>query len=287
MNHPALTYYLLFFCFLIGFRKGSSQVNVVSLDTIYCASSNTTYILFTDKVDLVDVGRPDDFAVKIEDNAVFIKSIRATSTPSTLFIRIGKLNYLGIICFKEDNKKFFYDCIHSMKMASDSLQKSSTPNLGGKSSFKQYLKSPEQAARLNQMESLSTELTTLGFISRYIDVAVTAIRNDEQNTFLKIILKNKSSIPYKLDFISFQYFQHLSKGAIRKAKKNAIDVFPVSSPAIAEVPALNTQHLLYAIPSFGLASRGYLLILFRERNGDRILKIKIDGSVIQNAKVLI
>jgi len=55
---------------------------------------------------------------------------------------------------------------------------------------------------------------------------------------------------------------------------------------VKEVPPLKTLALTYGIPSFGLADKGYLMILFRESRGDRILKIKIDGSIIQGANIL-
>ena len=131
-----------------------------------------------------------------------------------------------------------------------------------------------------------TERLDLGFISSSLDAAITVVRNDNRYTYLKFLIQNKTSIPYKLDFISFQYYQHLSRGFFRKAKKGVLDVFPVQRSDLKEIDPLRTQAMVYVIPSFGLSDSGYLLVLFRERTGDRILKIKVDGHVIQKSPVL-
>ena len=250
------------------------QKNVMSLDTIYCGTENTSYLLFKDKVDLVDIGKPVDYVVQIEENAVFIKSKHNAPSLSTLLVKAGGNFYLGMLNWKSNNTNFFYPINTNPSNPIQSNQTSPNP-------------SDTLSRNLGQLAGIDAELTTLGFITPYIEAGVVVIRNDNKYTYLKILLKNKSSIPYQLDFISFQYFQHMPKGTLRKGKKNAIDVFPAASPQINQVPPLTTKPLLYAIPSFGLAAKGYLLILFRERNGDRVLKIKIDGSELQRAPIIV
>ena len=120
-----------------------------------------------------------------------------------------------------------------------------------------------------------------------MDAAVTVIRNDENNTYLKLLVNNKSSLPFKLDFISFQYYQDMKKGTFRKSQKAPIDVFPVGEPTIKEIASGKSEALPYVIPAYALSNNGYLMVLIRESAGDRVLKIKIEGSVIQSSAQLI
>jgi hypothetical protein len=141
--------------------------------------------------------------------------------------------------------------------------------------------------KIEVFRKIKSEIKTLGFISQNVDAAVTVIRNDENNTYLKLLVNNKSSLPFKLDFISFQYYQDMKKGTLRKSKKAPIDVFPVGEPTLKEIAPGKSEALPYVIPAYALANNGYLMVLIRESAGDRVLKIKIDGSVIQGSAGLI
>jgi hypothetical protein len=249
-----------------------AQVSNWNIDTVYCTLNNTSYVIFKDKVDLVDIGSPDNYVSRIEERSVFIRALKENAGPSTILVKTGKDFYYGIIHYKQQNKIFFYDF---------NTPASSDPLL-----VREKSKGSMQGDNLSQVVNTRNELLSLGFISEFIEAAVTVIRNDDMNTYLKIILKNKSSIPYKLDFISFQYFRHMKKGFAKKGKESGMDVFPAASPDVLEVPPVSDKVLGYVIPSFGLAEQGYLMILFRESTGDRVLKINVPGSEIQKAPVI-
>lgn len=292
--------YMLIVSAIYGQTEGTKP------DTIFCTSTNTSYIIFNEKVDLVNIGNPEDYFAQIEDRSVFIKSVKGGVQPSTMLVKSGAEYYFGIVADKANNKTFFYPY---KSFTSGSAENNTTvTNERPDATSEQHtafhaVKKPDGASnnsstaqkntthtdinqKLNKIAGIKTELSTLGFVSTYIDAALTVIRNDEKNTYIKILVNNKSSIPYKLDFISFQYFQHMARGFSKKGKSNTIDVFPIGQPTASEIPPLKTMILTYAIPSFGLADKGYLMILFRESTGDRVLKIKVNGSEIQAAKIL-
>ena len=79
----------------------------------------------------------------------------------------------------------------------------------------------------------------------------------------------------------------MKKGTFRKSKKAPIDVFPVGEPTIKEIAPSKSEALPYVIPAYALSNNGYLMVLIRESAGDRVLKIKIEGSVIQGSSLLI
>src|ERR1035437_3216499 len=252
---------LILFLFIFSFRQSVfSQTDKSGLDTVFCDIQNTSCINLSEEVTLVDVGNPQQFVAQIKGNLVFVKPVKENILPTTILIKSGKNIYHGTLVYNKTGKTkpYYYE-----------------------------IKSAGGETNTAKKETIKSEIKTLGFISENVDAAVTVIRNDENNTYLKLIVKNKSSLPFKLDFISFQYYQDMKKGAFRKSKKAPIDVFPVGEPAIKEIAPSRSEALPYVIPAYALSNNGYLMVLIRESTGDRVLKIKIDGSVIQGSEQLI
>lgn len=290
---------VLFLFFTISI-KIKSQI----LDTIHCNNINSTYIILPAAVDLVDIGAKESYVSKIEDNSVFIKAKTANGPISTLLIKVGQDFYYTTIKFDANNKQYFYDyktnkpgIVYGNKDSYSQIFKTVSvdkPKVETKSQGQELYNedgtkkqvSEKVVANTDEITKVKNELSTYGFKSDFIDAAVTVIRNDNENTYLKIIIKNNSSIPYKLDFISFQYFQDMNKGILKKSKKAPTDVFPSCRPKQLEVKPVTTNALGYAIPTFALAHDGYLMVLFRETNGDRVLKIEIPGTVVQRSQNL-
>ena len=292
----------LLFIFLFGLSKPVlSQGGNFNLDTIFCDAKSTSYLVFNEAVSLIDVGNPEDYAAQVTGNLVFIKALRETIPATTVLIKSGKDIYFGIVGYRSNNKKYYYNLKtdvstvleiktnkgipHAEPVLRDP-QKNDPEFLQKELSQKILSGDISLTKKLTEFEKIKNEIATLGFISSTVDAAVTVIRNDNANTFLKIVFKNKSSIPYKLDFISFQYFQDMKKGIFKKSRKAPLDVFPVAEPSIKEIAPNKTDPLAYVIPSYALSNNGYLMVLFRESSGDRVLKIKIDGSVIQHSQQL-
>lgn len=267
-------------------QYGYTQEGV--LDTVFCTSNNTSYMIFPDSVDLIDIGNPDDFAGQIEDNSVFIKALNPAKESSTILIKMRGEFYYGVLSYKKNNTKFYYDFKKKIKGGSGEESKLvDNKNIEAKTLSKASIQADKllEEKVMNFMK-IKSEINTLGFISEFIDAGVGVIRNDNDKTLIKIIVRNKSSIPYKLDFISFQYFQDQKKGLGKKSKKVPSDVFPLYSPSQLEINPATTSSLGYVIPVFALANNGYLMITFRESQGDRVLKIKIKSNYIQGCKQL-
>jgi len=269
---------LLFFTLL--YLKGFSQSSL--LDTIYCDIKNTSSIILKESVDFIDIGNPTDYAGQIKNNIVFIKPLKENISTTTLLINASGKEYYTTIKWQSKAKKYFYDYKNIFpaippttgNVATSHLKAITTPSVTTQDGVQEKLK---------RFKEIGNEIKTLGIVGSTINVAVALIRNDHNNTYLKILVNNKSSIPFKLDFISFQYFQDMKKGAIRKSKKVPIDVFPVSEPSIESIEPLKTEALYYVIPTYALDNKGFLNINIREKTGDRILKLKIKGKTIQKS----
>lgn len=276
----------IFFCLLC--ISVSAQDGRCKLDTILCDTKNTSYVVFKEDVALIDVGNPDDYAVQVKGNIVFIKALRESLPATTVLIKTGKSIYFGMILYKSTNKKYYYD--FSQVIEKEVAGKNSAELISNevKNTSEQFVTTDNQLkSQMPEFAKIKSEISTLGFISPSVDAAVTVIRNDNSSTYLKIVFKNKSTLPYKLDFISFQYYQDMKKGILKKARKVPLDVFPLGEPCITEIAPDKSESLVYVIPSYALSNNGYLMVLVRESNGDRVLKIKVRGSIIQNSPQLV
>ena len=256
------------------------QTSIHTLDTVNCSFQNTSYLIFSEHVDFVDLGKPTSFSVFIEGNALLVKTLKSSPDSSTLFVRSGSQIWEGFVYANKGKRKYFYSFTNtsSKGKSADSITLAlNVPKNDSVNLFKD---------KCHRFSTIKTEHLDLGFVSSSLDAAITVIRNDNKYTYLKFLVKNKTSIPYQLDFISFQYYQHLSKGLLRKSRKMPNDVLPFYKTEFKAVDAFKTQSLVYVIPSFGLAENGFLQVLFREMKGDRVLKIKISGETIQKSPVL-
>lgn len=270
-------------CFIVLLltKVGFSQPH---LDTVFCDTKNTSYIVFEEEVSLIDIGNPEDYVAQVKENIVFVKPLRENVSPTTFLIKTDKKIYYGTLVFNAKKKKYFYDMKGESKNPNTPTQNLNTTNIPEGTNAKSTDLPLKQ--KLADFGTIKNEINTLGFISSNMDGAVTVIRNDDKNTYLKFVVKNKTSIPFKLDFISFQYYQDMKKGTLRKSKKAPLDVFPLAEPTIKEIGPGTTEALLYVIPTYALANNGYLMVLVRESSGDRVLKIKISGSTIQKSPQL-
>ena len=284
--------------FILLLRQLSfSQADKSGLDTVFCDIQNTSCINLSEEVTLVDVGNPQQYVAQIKGNLVFVKPVKENILPTTILIKSGKNIYHGTLVYNKTGKtKPYYYEIKSAGGETNTAKKETKNSDIKNNSLLSEKENPSVEVtsadtiiknKIEVFKKIKSEIKTLGFISENVDAAVTVIRNDENNTYLKLIVKNKSSLPFKLDFISFQYYQDMKKGAFRKSKKAPIDVFPVGEPAIKEVAPSKSEGLPYVIPAYALSNNGYLMVLIRESTGDRVLKIKIDGSVIQGSAQLI
>lgn len=275
---------LIRYIYLLVLIPSLSNAQTRGMDTIFCSLNNTTSLFFKDNVTLLNIGNTDDFFGEVKVNIVNIKPSGPNGKPTTILVRTSGDNvFYGILSYSPRTKKFFYDFA--------SIPENKSSDINGAAPSKLDSGNVKQVKILNKdkiatVKGLRNELVNIGCISPNFDAGVTNIRNDNDNTYLKLVLKNKSSIPFKLDFISFQYFQEMKKGTFKQSRKAPVDVFPINEQSIKEISPDKTEALVYAIPIWALSDNGYLMILIREEKGDRKIKIKVDGTTIQQAKQL-
>ena len=186
-------------CLLLITYTSNIYSQSFQLDTVYCDSKNTSYIVFKEDISFVDIGNPAEYAAQVKGNIVFIKPLKETASATTVLINTLNNTYYGTLMYSTKAKKYFYD----LKGAAPASSAPATPLsvTSSSPSGNPPAVDPNIKQKLITFSRIGNEIKTLGIISSTIDLAVTAIRNDNNNTFLKLIVKNKSSIPFKLDFI--------------------------------------------------------------------------------------
>jgi hypothetical protein len=267
------------------------------------SNKNTTYIVFPEDISYFDIGLPNNFVADIgqgmaaqgdlKDNfdskMLKLRCVKPTEDISSLMVKFGDKYEMINLKFSSSPKKQFHKMYLDVNKGNgSSLQQKASTTTKSNTVTAVVSSSVTSKERLkilcDSVFKMKNELKEYGFVDTYLQAGVTVIRNDNNNTYLKIAIQNRSSIPYKFDFISFQYVQKMNKGAIKSKKKAPQDVFPTYTPVMQDIPANMGKYVTYAIPTFGLANNGYLLILFREKNGDRVLKIYIPSNVIQGSQ---
>lgn len=254
-----------------------------SQDTIPSSDLNTAYLVFPTTINLIDIGNPNEYYGKIQDKVLLIKAKKPNALMSTLLVRSGDSFFHYMLKFEKEPKTYYFDYSGKEEKEDPTVNSNVTPG-NAVEPLTPALKLKNMQNKVDSIVNIKGEYNTLGVLSDYLQAAVTVIRNDKENTYIKIVIKNLSSLPYKFDFISFQYFQVMKKGSFKKTKNAPLDVFPIIYPKAGEISANSTSVVGYAIPQFGLANNGYLVVSFREKTGDRVLKIKIESGIIQGAK---
>lgn len=269
--------------------------DAIGQDTIYVSVDNTVYLTFPDKIELVDIGKYEEYIAEVSNETLIkVKALNGSSKASTIMVKYGSNFKQFFLQVTDKPKKFHYnfglsintdnsgnDVTQGNEKAKNTVTENTNNNNSNIKDDKKGIKD-----KCVKVLEVSTEEQTLGFISKFLQAAVTVIRNDKNNTYLKIVINNKSSLPYNFDFISFQYFQSMNKGFGKEKRKAPQDVYPILDNNDQTVGPLSIQKVVYVIPSFALANNGYLLVNFREKEGDRVLKIKITSDKIQSAKII-
>ena len=281
---------LLLFCMLSAFIPkseamgcGGSKVAFLEetllntpgrIDTIYVSNTENTYLLFPEKVELVDIGRLGAFAARIEGECVFLKALTSQAVQTSFLVRYGKQYLIGKLVYTESPKKILYD-----------FRGNTSPPATSEEKKRDEANSAAIEERLEAIKTQKGRRIISAKSQHGLKVGITHLQNDRKATYLGISLKNYSSIDYKIDFVGFTLVE---KRGRRFSRNNRIrkELFPYASSSQTVIKAGEEGILFYALPLYALNSRGKLQIKIREKNGARVLRISIPSRKINHAQIL-
>ncbi|HBX52810.1 MAG: hypothetical protein A2275_05800 [Bacteroidetes bacterium RIFOXYA12_FULL_35_11] len=282
--------YLLFLILISTFCK-AQEVK----DTIYVSEQNTVYLVYPSEVDLVNIGVVGDYYAKMDMNSVFLKASKPNAQTSSLLVRCQDNYYFAVIKYTESPTKINYDFRNDKDKKTTKTDTSKQNKIG----ISNVNDSPDEIDdikrdRLNVFSKevvserlkntpVNSEIKTLGTYSDKIYISVSSIANDQTHFYFKIIVKNTSSIDYKIDIVNFQYIEVFKKGLFKKKQEKKNDLFPTIKPKDLIIKGKKNKVLAYAIPLFALNEKGKLSIQFREYSGNRIMTIIVNSEYLSNA----
>ncbi|WP_190277628.1 DUF4138 domain-containing protein [Adhaeribacter rhizoryzae] len=276
MNKFRFTYIF----YLLVLATGAAQAQKVTrLSDIAVSDSSTTYMVFNGPVSLVDVGMADNYSVKIEANAVFVRARKKNTTPTPILIRYGSKYWMGRLVYKAGPVLQLYDFNNN----------TGTMATGGTTENALAMDKAEAnqevvASNLSKLRKVKEELQSVAVIENDLVLSLANIRNDKDFTYLRFKVINKTNIDYNVDFTDFQLVENSKKKFLGRKKNQARrPLEPAGGEANQNITGRTTGYLTYAIPLYAATENGYLEVTLRELNGARVLVLPIPSKIINKA----
>ena len=265
---------LLFFLSFAVFSQKNNKI-----DTIYVNSTATSYLIFDDAITLFNIGNNDFQAQTASTNTkiLFVKAKVSNAKPTTLLLTHGNQIFQAYLHFREPISKAFYDYRAENQPIETIKVKDENSVIDEK--FKKLLSANPNVSFKSSQSGMRLRCENL--------------YNDSKGTFLKFSLANESSISYEIDNVSFSY-QSILQNAERRPKS----INRLQSLGIEEVNALKSieptkiiaaqkrGQFLYYIPLYATTEKGFLQVIFREKNGLRNVMINIPFKKILKAEMI-
>lgn len=218
----------------------------------------------------------DEF--RLDNKAIIVANgINPPLTTISVILEDGSL-YYGYITYKEQPQKTHYEFKKEKKKENDK---------GGEVLV---------VKRLEELMKQPQKYYDFGKEKDRIEMVVTNMMNDENTTYIKVVINNKSSGKYTLTGLSFMHEEDKSKEAKKsdinikdsdgdetKNKKRIQPVYEIS-PDEKEINAYSSKEFGFAIPLF-TTGKGGLLIRSYEAEGTRAITIKIKANDIAKIDV--
>ncbi|MBC6609065.1 DUF4138 domain-containing protein [Hymenobacter sp. BT188] len=272
-------------------RATSPAAAVVATDNLLdvaVSDSSTTYLVFGGPISLVDVGMANNYLVKIEANAVFVRARRKHAPPTPMLIRYGSKYWMGRLVYVNRPVLQLYD-----------FQKDGTLSVNGKSSSngaapenelaldKEREKKAIVEGKLSKLRKAREEHQAVAVVDNDLVLSLANVRNDKDFTYLRFKVINKTNIDYNVDFTDFQLVENAQQRFLARKKNEARrPLAPSGGQPNQTITGRTTGYLTYAIPLYAATERGYLEVTLRELNGARVLVLPVPSRVINRAATI-
>ncbi|GAA4366017.1 hypothetical protein GCM10023185_36850 [Hymenobacter saemangeumensis] len=271
-------------------RPASSAMHAApALLDVAVSDSSTTYLVFSGPVSLVDVGMANNYLVKIEANAVFVRARRKSAPPTPMLIRFGSKYWMGRLVYVNRPVLQLYDF-----QKDGALGVSGSPGATAGSApdnelalDKEREKKAAVEGKLSKLRKTKEEHQAVAVVDNDLVLSLANVRNDKDFTYLRFKVINHSAIDYNVDFTDFQLVENAQKKFLAKKKNEARrPLAPSGGLANQVVSGRTTGYLTYAIPLYAATDRGYLEVTLRELNGARVLVLPVPSRVINRASTI-
>lgn len=272
-------------------RATSPAVAAVTTDNLLdvaVSDSSTTYLVFSGPVSLVDVGMANNYLVKIEANAVFVRARRKHAPPTPLLIRYGSKYWMGRLVYTGRPVLQLYDFQKDGKLSVNG--KGSSTGAAPENELaldKEREKKAVVEGKLSQLRKAREEHQAVAVLDNDLVLSLANVRNDKDFTYLRFKIINKTNIDYNVDFTDFQLVENAQQKFLARKKNEARrPLAPSGGQPNQTITGRTTGYLTYAIPLYAATERGYLEVTLRELNGARMLVLPVPSRVINRAATI-
>jgi len=272
-------------------RPAAASPAAPTLLDVAVSDSSTTYLVFGGPVSLVDVGMANNYLVKIEANAVFVRARRKSAPPTPILIRYGSKYWMGRLVYVDRPVLQLYDFQKDGALSVSSGTSEGTAAGAAPENELALDKEREKKAavegKLSQLRKTREEHQAVAVVDNDLVLSLANVRNDKDFTYLRFKVINHSAIDYNVDFTDFQLVENAHKKFLTRKKNEARrPLAPSGGLANQVVTGRTTGYLTYAIPLYAATDRGYLEVTLRELNGARVLVLPVPSRVINRASTI-
>jgi len=269
----------------------ATSANASMLD-VAVSDSSTTYLVFPGPVSLVDVGQMNNYRVKIEANAVFIRALRKNPPATPVLVRFGSKYWMGRLVYVNRPVLQLYDFQKDGALGMTGANGSNGSAYGSAPENELALDKElelknEVEAKLARLRKARVEHNSVAVIDNDLVLSLANVRNDKDFTYMRSKVINHSAIAYNVDFTDFELVENAKKKFLGKKKNEARrPLAPSGGAANQIITGRTTGYLTYAIPLYAATERGYLEVTLREVNGARVLILPVPSRVINRASTI-
>ncbi|RZK30392.1 MAG: DUF4138 domain-containing protein [Hymenobacter sp.] len=268
-------------------RPAATAKSNENLLDVAVSDSSTTYLVFGGPVGLVDVGMANNYLVKIEANAVFIRAKRKNAPPTPMLIRYGSKYWMGRLVYVNRPVLQLYDFQKDGALGLNSNTSAGSAPENELAMDKELEKKKAVEGKLTKLRKTKEEHQSVAVVDNDLVLSLANVRNDKDFTYLRFKVINHSAIDYNVDFTDFQLVENAQKKFLAKKKNEARrPLAPSGGGANQIITGRTTGYLTYAIPLYAATERGYLEVTLREVNGARVLVLPVPSRVINRASTI-
>jgi hypothetical protein len=268
-------------------RPAATAKSNENLLDVAVSDSSTTYLVFGGPVGLVDVGMANNYLVKIEANAVFVRAKRKNAPPTPMLIRYGSKYWMGRLVYVNRPVLQLYDFQKDGALGLNNNNSAGSAPENELAMDKELEKKNEVEGKLTKLRKTKEEHQSVAVVDNDLVLSLANVRNDKDFTYLRFKVINHSAIDYNVDFTDFQLVENAQKKFLAKKKNEARrPLAPSGGVANQIITGRTTGYLTYAIPLYAATERGYLEVTLREVNGARVLVLPVPSRVINRASTI-
>lgn len=299
----------------------SVELFAQSPDTLQISDDKYVYLTFDANVLEAQTGL-SSFMFTKSNNMISLRCLKAETVPTTLMVKTETDFYVWIIKYVKHPNRLAIDFRKNAKILEkmegkvypqqDQIKPNPTseikPSQGKPAS--NVRKPPKEAdqwpaiirnryqtnnrdsdiddqamqERIFRLLGLTRELKSLATRDSGLEFSVSNIRVDSKYLYLKINLTNMSSIPYDIDFVSFE----LNGGGKMKAHETRakMNFTPQYHESLSTVLPSMDEPMIYVLDLYSFKTKDNIQIKIYERDGRRILDFAIPAKNILDAKQL-